>query len=88
MALKKQTIRKNMHIFADGKPITKEELIKTSESWSESQENMFRKCLKQGVFRFKIKGITYQVNLDERNDINSKGNKPAPIVQIPGERTF
>jgi|TARA_B110000908_G_scaffold105067_1_gene123763 hypothetical protein len=88
MALKKQTIRKNMHILADGELITKEQLIETSESWSESQESMFRKCLKQGVYKFKIKGVSYQVNLDERNDINSKGNRPAPIVQIPGERTF
>ena len=85
MALKKQTIRKNMHILADGELITKEQLIETSESWSESQESMFRKCLKQGVYKFKIKGVSYQVNLDERN---SKGNRPAPIVQIPGERTF
>jgi len=88
MALKKQSIRKNMHVFADGEPISKEDLIKVSESWSESQESMFRKCLKQGVYKFKIKGVSYQVNLDERNDVDSKGDKPAPIVQIPGERTF
>jgi len=88
MALKKQSIRKNMHILADGESITKDELIEISEDWSETQETMFRKCLKQGVHKFKIKGINYQVNLDERNDINSKGDRPGPIVQIPGERTF
>ena len=77
-----------MHILADGESITKDELIEISEDWSETQETMFRKCLKQGVHKFKIKGISYQVNLDERSDINSKGDRPGPIVQIPGERTF
>tara|TARA_R110000803_G_scaffold122747_1_gene190738 strand:+ start:716 stop:982 length:267 start_codon:yes stop_codon:yes gene_type:complete len=88
MTLKKQSIRKTMHVLADGESITKDKLIEISEGWSETQETMFRKCLKQGVHKFKIKGISYQINLDERNDVDSKGNKPSPIVQIPGERTF
>jgi|TARA_B100000780_G_scaffold233781_1_gene174000 hypothetical protein len=86
--LKKQSIRSNMHVYADGEPISKEDLIKTSETWSEQQENMFRKCLKQGVFRFKVKGVTYMIVLDERTDINSKGERPLTVPPIPGERTF
>tara|TARA_B100000787_G_scaffold100591_1_gene74280 strand:- start:6535 stop:6768 length:234 start_codon:yes stop_codon:yes gene_type:complete len=77
-----------MHVYADGEPISKEDLIKTSETWSEQQENMFRKCLKQGVFRFKVKGVTYMIVLDERTDINSKGERPLTVPPIPGERTF
>jgi len=86
--LKKQSIRSNMHVFADGEPVTKDQLIATSENWSEPQENMFRKCLKQGVFRFTIKGVTYKVVLDERSDINSNGVIPVNVPPIPGERTF
>ena len=35
MTLKKQSIRKNMHIIANGEPISKEELITMSELWTE-----------------------------------------------------
>jgi len=48
MALKPQSIRKNMHILVDGKEISKDTLIQISEEWSEIQENFFRKMLKQG----------------------------------------
>jgi|TARA_R110000744_G_scaffold162243_3_gene278834 hypothetical protein len=88
MTLKKQSIRSNMSVYADGEPISKEDLIATSETWSEGQENLFRKCLKQGVFRFKIKGITYKIVLNERSDLDSEGNKPKTVPPIPGERTF
>jgi|TARA_R110000744_G_scaffold182325_5_gene301588 hypothetical protein len=88
MTLKKQSIRKNMHVFADGEPITKDELVKASEDWSESQENMFRKCLRQGVFRFIIKKITYKIVVDEKTDINSKGDRPVKVPPIPNERSF
>jgi hypothetical protein len=88
MTLKKQSIRNNMTVYADNELITKDELIKVSETWSENQEKMFRKCLKQGVFRFKIKGVTYKIDLKEREDINSKGEKPQTVPKLPGERTF
>lgn len=39
MALKKQSIRKGMHITINGLPVEKDELIQLSESWTESQEN-------------------------------------------------
>ena len=41
MALKKQSIRKGMNIIANGDPISKDELILISESWSEIQESFF-----------------------------------------------
>ena len=88
MTLKKQSIRSNMQVFADGEPISKDELIKTSETWSEGQENMFIKCLKQGVYRFKVKGVVYKIDLKERTDIDSNGDKPVKVPPIPGERTF
>ena len=48
MTLKKQSIRKNMHITENGQPVSKEVLINRSEDWNEIQENLFRKMLKQG----------------------------------------
>tara|TARA_R100001244_G_scaffold132367_1_gene108473 strand:+ start:1828 stop:2091 length:264 start_codon:yes stop_codon:yes gene_type:complete len=87
MTLKKQSIRKNMHIKANGQSISKEELITMSKLWTEKQENAFKKFLKQGVFRFKINKVTFQIDLDNPL-LTSKGEKPGPIVKIPGERSF
>ena len=87
MTLKKQSIRKNQIITVNGESVSKEELITRSEEWSEIQENFFRKMLKQGG-TFKVAGIKYKVELIERNDLDSNGNKPIAIPKIPGERTF
>tara|TARA_R110002012_G_C11285610_1_gene571312 strand:- start:72 stop:335 length:264 start_codon:yes stop_codon:yes gene_type:complete len=87
MALKKQSIRSNQLITENGEPVSKEELILRSEGWSEIQENFFRKMLKQGG-SFKVAGIKYKVELIERNDLDSNGNKPVKVPPLPGERTF
>ena len=87
MALKKQSIRSNQLITENGEPVSKEELIARSEEWSEIQENFFRKMLKQGG-TFKVAGIKYKVELIERNDLDSNGNKPVKVPPLPGERTF
>ena len=87
MTLKKQTIRKNMHIIANGQSISKEEVIEMSKLWTEKQENAFKKFLKQGVFRFKINNVTFQIDIDSPLK-DSQGNKPGPIVKIPGDSRF
>ena len=87
MALKKQSIRSNQLITENGEPVSKEELILRSEKWSEIQENFFRKMLKQGG-TFKVASIKYKVELIERNDLDSNGNKPVTVPPLPGERTF
>ena len=87
MTLKKQSIRSNQLITENGEPVSKEELITRSEEWSEIQENFFRKMLKQGG-SFKVAGIKYKVELIERNDLDSNGNKPVNLPPLPGERTF
>jgi len=87
MALKPQSIRKNMHILVDGKEISKDALIQLSKEWSEIQENFFRKMLKQGG-TFKVAGIKYKVELKQRDDLDSKGNKPVTVPPLPGGRTF
>ncbi|MDB4300195.1 hypothetical protein N9923_00325 [bacterium] len=87
MTLKKQSIRSNQIITVEGGIIPKEELISRSEGWSEIQENFFRKMLKQGG-TFKVAGIKYKVELIERSDLDSNGNKPITVPPLPGERTF
>ena len=43
--------------------------------------------LKQGG-TFKVAGIKYKVELIERSDLDSNGNKPITVPPLPGERTF
>jgi hypothetical protein len=87
MALKKQSIRSNQLITENGEPVSKEKLISRSEEWNKVQENFFRKMLKQGG-TFKVAGIKYKIELIERNDLDSNGNKPINLPPVPGERTF
>jgi hypothetical protein len=87
MTLKKQTIRKTQLITVNGVQVPKEVLIERSEEWSDAQERFFRKMLKQGG-EFKVAGIKYKVELKERDDLDSKGNKPVNLPPIPGERSF
>tara|TARA_B100000900_G_C20507590_1_gene686560 strand:+ start:442 stop:708 length:267 start_codon:yes stop_codon:yes gene_type:complete len=84
MALSKQSIRKSMHITANGDEIHKDELILISEDWTEVQENFFRKMLKQGG-HFRLKGVKYIVELDRSADTRSDGSRDSGVIQIPGE---
>ena len=84
MALSKQSIRKGMSITVNGDKISKEELILISESWSETQENFFRKMLKQGG-HFKIKGVKYEIDLERDARTRSDGTKDSGVIIIPGE---
>jgi hypothetical protein len=87
MALKKQSIRNNMHITVDGKEVIKDDLILLSEEWNETQENFFRKMLRQGG-HFRLKGRKFIIELKERADLDSNGDKPVNLPPIPGERSF
>ena len=84
MALKKQSIRKQMTIHVNGSIIPKEELILISESWNEKQESFFRKMLKQGG-SFKLNGVKYEINLERDSKTRSDGTKDSGIIIIPGE---
>lgn len=84
MALSKQSIRKGMHITANGAEISKDELILISEEWTEVQENFFRKMLKQGG-HFRLKGVKYEIDLDYNPLMRSDGSKDSGVIQIPGE---
>ena len=84
MALKKQSIRKNMTILVDRNVISKEELITMSTLWTESQEKFFRKMLKQGG-KFKINGVPFEVKLEQDNRLRSDYTKDSGVKKIPGE---
>ena len=82
MTLKKQSIRKGMQIILDGRLVEKDELIQLSENWTESQENFFRKMLKQGG-EFKIQGKKFNITLQDKI-LDSTGKKDAGVITIPG----
>tara|TARA_B100001093_G_scaffold445774_1_gene449590 strand:- start:702 stop:965 length:264 start_codon:yes stop_codon:yes gene_type:complete len=87
MALKKQSIRSKHHITSEGKTVSKDTLIARSEDWNEIQENLFRKMLKQGG-TFKVAGVKYKIEIEERNDLDSNRQAPVNLPPIPGERSF
>jgi hypothetical protein len=87
MALKKQSIRTTMVITSEGDPITKDEILKLSEEWTEFQESMFRKLLQQGG-KSVINKIPFEVRIPEPL-YTSKGELDKGLgPKLPGERTF
>jgi len=75
MALKPQSIRKNVQILLENKLTEKQTILELSENWTEQQENFFKKMLKQGG-EFKI--------ILQNQILTSKGEKDAGIITIPG----
>ncbi len=81
--LSKQSIRGKVEVLHEGRKLEKEEIIKLSESWSEVQQNFFRKMLKQGG-KFSIKGFKFHI-IPEELLLTSKGEKDAGIITLPGD---
>ena len=65
--LKKQSIRSNHKIYLNksDKPAEKDEIIALSEFWSENEEILFRKLLKQGG-SMRIKGNQFKLVVEEK----------------------
>ena len=87
MALKKQSIRKNMTILVNRNVILKDELITMSTLWTESQEKFFRKMLKQGG-KFKINGVPFEIQLEHDSKTRSDYTKDSGVIKIPGDGRF
>ena len=81
--LSKQSIRGKVEVLHEGKKLEKEEIISLSESWSEVQQNFFRKMLKQGG-KFSIKGFKFHI-IPEEQLLTSQGQKDAGIITLPGD---
>ena len=79
--LSKQSIRGKVEVLHEGRKLEKEEIIKLSESWSEVQQNFFRKMLKQGG-KFSIKGFKFHI-IPEEQLTNGKGEKDPGIIVLP-----
>jgi len=82
MALKGQSIRSGVTILMNGKVAQKQEIIELSNTWTPSQENLFKKTLKQGG-EITIKGVHFKIIVQEAI-LNSKGEKDPGIIQVPG----
>ena len=87
MALSKQSIRQGVHVLVDGVHATKEELITSSETWTEKKEVFFRKMLQQGG-NFRMDGKEFVVKIRENLQLRSDGTKDGGVVTIPGGRSF
>jgi hypothetical protein len=67
----KQAIRRGVSISINGLSTTKDEIITMSEKWTEKEENLFRKMLKQGG-SFSIRGVKFRISVPEQI-YNNKG---------------
>jgi len=81
MTLKGQSIRKGVDIYLNGKLVEKQVVLDLSETWTESQENFFKKMIKQGG-SFKINGNSFETKPPEPL-LNSKGEKDPGIIVYP-----
>ena len=82
MAISPQSIRKGVQVKLDGVIVDKKTIIKQSESWTENQEILFKKFLKQGG-KCKIQGIKVEVS-PQPKVLTSKGEKPSGKLVAPG----
>jgi hypothetical protein len=81
MALKGQSIRKGVDIYLNGKLVEKQVVLDLSETWTESQENFFKKMIKQGG-SFKINGNSFETKPPEPL-LTSKGEKDSGVIVYP-----
>lgn len=70
--LSKQSLRSNVQVYLNNELATKDQLIHLSESWTDKEETLFRRLLKQGG-KFKIKNQSYTILVEEQI-LNSRGN--------------
>jgi hypothetical protein len=82
MALKSQSIRKNIVIKFNSKEVTKQEVLDFSKDWNEKQETFFKKMLKVGG-EFSMMGVDISIRVEEQL-YNSKGLKDQGIITVPG----
>jgi len=82
MALKPQSIRNGVTIYVNGKQVEKQEVLDLSNEWSERQETLFKKTLKDGG-EVTIKGTHFKITPQEKI-LNSFGEKDPKHIIMPG----
>jgi len=80
--LKPQSIRKGTSIKLNGKDAEKQEIIDLSSDWTEAQENLFKKMLKQGG-EMTIKGVYIKITPKEKV-LTSTGEKDPGVLVVKG----
>ena len=79
--LSKQSIRGNVKIFLEDEWLSKDQVLEFSKEWSEKEELLFRKMLKQGGI-LRIQGKKFKIKNEENINLNSRGNTDAPITPM------
>ena len=79
--LSKQSIRKEVSIYLNGKLLEKDEMIEISKEFTEKEEIRFRKMIKQGG-NLKILGNLYEIKRNEIISRNNKGEKETPLKPL------
>ena len=79
--LSKQSIRGNVKIFLEDELLNKDQVLEFSKEWSEKEELLFRKMLKQGGI-IRIQGKKFKIKNEENITLNSRGNSDAPITPM------
>ena len=79
--LSKQSIRGNVKISLDDEVLTKDQILEFNKEWSEKEELLFRKMLKQGGI-IRIQGKKFKIKNEENINLNSRGNTDAPITPM------
>ena len=79
--LSKQSIRGNVKIFLEDELLNKDHVLEFSKEWSEKEELLFRKMLKQGGI-IRIQGKKFKIKNEENINLNSRGNTDAPITPM------
>lgn len=81
--LSKQSIRKGVDIYINGKKVDKDYIISLSSQWTEIELERFQKLLKQGG-RSYIQGQSYRIARDENKIRNSQGEYDEKGFLSPG----
>ena len=79
--LSKQSIRGNVKILLDDEVLTKDQILEFNKEWSEKEELLFRKMLKQGGI-IRIQDKKFKIENEENINLNSRGNTDAPITPM------
>jgi len=81
--LSKQSIRKEVTIYLEGRIVSKEEMIEISKDFSENEEKHFRKILQQGG-KITVQGDLFEIRRTEHKIRNSRGvYEPPTILKKP-----
>jgi hypothetical protein len=82
MPIKPQSIRSGVIVYINGNQAEKAEVITLSNEWSERQETLFKKTLKDGG-EITIKGVHLKV-IPQEKILNYFGEKDPKHIIVPG----